>query len=254
MVKQTLISVITPVYNAEEYLNQTVQSVIAQTYVHWELLLVIDAKSSDRSLALARDWALRDQRIKLIESPNNLGVANNRNHGIAQASGEYIAFLDSDDVWLPKKLETQLLFMQQHQSLFAFHTYQQITANGIELPVIRRSPTLIRYTDLLKENVIGCLTVMIESNLLKQHAFRSDVPHEDFILWLEILKTIPMAHGIDQNLARYRVLAQSRSADKRRSALDRWHLYRNVLKLPLVKALFYFANYAFHALRVRLRG
>ncbi|MEY4616747.1 MAG: hypothetical protein RJB66_1707 [Pseudomonadota bacterium] len=250
--QQPLISVITPVYNAQDFLSATIESVLAQTYSHWELLLMMDAKSSDRSLLIAREWAARDQRIKVLESPEHQGVANNRNQGIAKASGAYMAFLDSDDLWRPEKLKKQLQFMQINQSTFSCHSYQQMSAAGQELQVIRRVPSQICYDDLLKENVIGCLTVMVESALLKRHPFKKDIPHEDFILWLDLLKEVPVAHGLDENLAQYRVLPQSRSGDKKRSALDRWHLYRHVLKLPLAKSLYCFAWYAFKALRVRL--
>lgn len=246
-----LISVITPVYNAQDFLSATIEAVVAQTYSHWELLLMMDAKNSDRSLLIAREWASRDPRIKVLESPEHQGVANNRNQGIMKASGRYIAFLDSDDVWRPEKLQKQLLFMQKAQSLFSCHSYQQMSATGQELPVVRRVPSQIGYDDLLKENVIGCLTVMVESSLLKRHQFKKGIPHEDFILWLELLKEVPVAHGLDENLAQYRVLPHSRSGDKKRSALDRWHLYRHVLKLPLAKSLYCFAWYAVRAVRVR---
>lgn len=247
----TLISIITPVYNAERYLDETIRSVIAQSYPHWELLLVVDSKSSDNSLKQAKTWAARESRIKVLEGPGNLGVANNRNRGIKQARGEYIAFLDADDLWQSDKLKQQLDFMRSNDCLFSCHSYQQMTVDSEPLPILREPPPAITYSDLLKENTIGCLTVMIKSSLLKDFSFRSDVPHEDFVLWLEILKQIPHVHGLQENLALYRVLPNSRSGDKKRAAKDRWHLYRKVIKLSLVASCYYFACYVWRALKVR---
>lgn len=245
------VSIICPVYNAERYLNETVASVVAQTYSQWELLLVIDNKSSDRSLELGKDWASKDPRIKVIESAENRGVANNRNHGIRIANGDYIAFIDSDDLWLPEKLERQLDFMVKDQIEFSCHDYQQMAADGSLLPIKRQCAPRTTYKDLLKNNVIGCLTVMIRTPLIKQFSFKEQTPHEDFVLWLEILRKIPEVRGLNLSLARYRVLPNSRSGDKKRAAFDRWYLYRKILGLSLLESIYYFTCYAVTAIWVR---
>lgn len=249
---QPLVSVVCPVYNAEEYLGQTIRSVLEQTYSRWELLLVIDQKSSDRSLELARTYQKMDDRIHVLENTSNLGVANNRNNGIRKASGDFVAFLDADDLWLPQKLERQVRFMLKNNYEFSCHSYEQIDPKGNPTAIIRHCPTQISYSDLLKFNRIGCLTVMIKAPLIKQFLFLDKLPHEDFLLWLEILKKIPAAHGLDESLALYRVLPNSRSSDKKRAARDRWFLYRNILKLNLISSIYYFAHYAFHSLKVRM--
>lgn len=251
MLRQPLVSIICPVYNAERYLEETVRSVIRQSYSQWELLLMIDAKSADASLEMARSWAISDSRIVVVESAEHLGVANNRNHGIAIAKGEFIAFLDSDDLWLPMKLERQMNFMVSKGIAFTCHSYSQINPEGQALGVIRHVPAVITYKDLLKSNVIGCLTVIIRTDLLKQFSFRTDQPHEDFILWLEILKHVPHACGIDENLALYRVLPFSRSGNKKRAAMERWSIYRSVLKLNPFIASYYFCWYALLAILQR---
>lgn len=248
----SLVSIICPVYNTENYLNETIVSVMNQTYIYWELLLVIDAKSTDGSLAIAKNWSVKDSRIKIIESPINLGVSNNRNHGIQLCSGEWIAFLDSDDLWLPLKLQRQLEFIKANPTHFCCHTYGQIAPDGTPLSVIRQCSPLITYHDLLKSNSIGCLTVMIRADKLKKFSFNTTLPHEDFILWLELLKEIGPAHGLDENLALYRVLPNSRSGNKKRAALDRWMIYRNVLNLNLFSSAYYFSIYAMRAMRQRL--
>lgn len=246
-----LVSIITPVYNADRFVEQTIRSVLGQSYDNWELLLLIDAKSRDASLDICLEWAKKDHRITVDSSPENLGVAANRNRGIEIAKGEFIAFLDSDDVWHPNKLKKQIAFMLVRKSDFSCHTYTQMSEMGDILPVVRECPTKITYSDLLKTNSIGCLSVLVRSQTLKQFKFRTNEPHEDFILWLEILKIIPIVHGLNENLAFYRVLPSSRSGNKKQAAKDRWHIYRNVLKLSFANSLYYFVNYVVHALLQR---
>lgn len=248
------VSIICPVYNVEKYLDATISSVLAQTYSHWELLLIIDANSSDQSLSLAHKWAQQDSRILVLQSPAYMGVANNRNQGILKATGDYIAFLDSDDLWLPQKLEKQILFMTTHTLEFSYHSYQQIDPSGQLLPLIRQAPKYINYNSLLKTNAIGCLTVMVRSSLIKRHAFNPNVPHEDFLLWLELLKQIPQAQGLSEVLAHYRVLPQSRSSNKKHAAQDRWTIYRNILRLNIWVSLYYFMHYSLTALGQRLKA
>lgn len=259
-----LVSIICPVYNAEIYLPKTIDSVLAQTYIHWELLLVVDIKSHDQSLMIAQKYAQNDSRIKIIHSPNNKGVALNRNEGLQCAKGDFISFLDSDDLWLPQKLTKQVEFMIDKKLDFTFHSYQQIDPSGNLLPVIRWAPNSVSYTDLLKSNSIGCLTVMIRSSLAKQFQFKPHLPHEDFIYWLQILKTTQSvenenshssikAYGLSELLALYRVLPQSRSGNKKQAALDRWFLYRKELNLNLFYSFYYFTCYAVLAIFYRLK-
>jgi len=248
------VSIICPVYNAELYLGETISSVLSQTYPHWELLIVIDAKSTDQSLSLAKEWSSKDSRILILESIANLGVANNRNYGIQKAKGDFIAFLDADDLWFPQKLEKQILFMTSKSIDFSFHAYQQINKSGQQLPLLRHVPDQITYTDLLKTNAIGCLTVMVRSSLLKQFSFKPHLPHEDFLLWLELLKHIPCAYGLNDVLAFYRIVPSSRSSNKKLAALDRWSIYRKVLGLNVLKSIYYFSFYSFIAIFQRLKA
>ncbi len=252
MHKDALVSIICPVYNAERFVDETIRSVLNQTYSNWELLLIVDAKSSDQALFICKNWQLRDPRIQVLEGPTNLGVANNRNNGIQAAKGEFIAFLDSDDVWLPEKLERQTSFMLKNRVEFSCHTYGQMAPDSSPLPLIRHCPPEITYVDLLKSNVIGCLTVMVRTSVIKQFSFNPLLPHEDFVLWLEILRKIPKAYGLDEKMALYRVLPQSRSGNKKQAALDRWNLYRQVLKLSFLETLYYFVSYAFKAVIQRV--
>ena len=248
------VSIICPVYNTELYLEETIASVMQQSHIHWELLLVIDAKSSDQSLKLAQKWAYQEPRIRCLQSESNLGVAHNRNFGIQQAKGEFIAFLDSDDLWHPQKLEKQILFMKSQTLDFSYHSYQQMSEKGQILPLIRKAPPQVTYSDLLKTNSLGCLTIMIRTAVLKQYSFQPHLPHEDFLLWLEILKQIPKAHGLNEILAYYRVLPHSRSGDKKRAARDRWNIYRKVLGFSFFQSLYYFSFYSIIAITQRLKA
>ncbi len=247
------VSIVCPIYNAEKYLEETVHSVRGQTYPHWELLLVLDAQSTDQSQAIAQKWSQKDNRIHLLESEAHRGVAHNRNHGIQKATGDFIAFLDADDLWLPQKLEKQISFMIAHTIDFSYHSYQQMSSSGELLPLVRKAPPTVSYISLLKTNSIGCLTVMIRAEKAKRHSFRPHMPHEDFLFWLEILKEIPQAEGLDEVLAHYRIVPQSRSSNKKRAAYDRWLLYRKILKINLIKSIYYFAFYSLTAILQRLK-
>lgn len=247
-----VISVIVPVYNASPFLEATVKSVQAQTYPNWEVLLVIDQKSKDTSAEIARNLASGDSRIQVLTDPSCLGVAANRNFGLQQAKGKYVAFLDADDLWLPEKLERQLNFARQEASPFVFHAYEKMDENGQSLHSEVRAIASLTYLQLLADNSIGCSTVLIEKEWLGEKRFSAG-GHEDFCLWLDLLRhsKVP-ARGLNLVLGRYRIVSGSRSYNKVRAALWRWKILRNREKLNLSRALFYFSAYAFRAFGKRL--
>lgn len=241
----TLISVIIPVYNAERFVEATLRSLCHQTHRDFEALLVIDNKSTDESEKICRNFAQEDPRFRVLKVPmdHGGGVSVNRNVGLSAAHGEYVCFLDSDDLWLPQKLEKQLNFMLAKKSDFSCTAYTKIAEDGRELkkevhPLVNAS-----YDDVLKDNRIGCLTVMMKSDLAKHLRFHN-VMHEDMVFWLEALKKTPVCHGLDMFLAQYRVVKGSRSNNKWIALKGRWNLLTRVEKLPLHKSVFYFAHYA----------
>lgn len=243
-----LVSVIMPAYNCQAFLKDSVSSVIAQSYPGWELLIVNDA-SKDDSLAVARELAASDARIRVIDLEKNGGVANARNVGLKAARGRYVAFLDSDDLWLPDKLKTQLEFMQQSGAAFTFAQYRRFSPAGAlskPIPV----PSVVNYKQLLRGNVIGCLTVVIDRTKIPDPSM-PPIKHEDYVTWLRILRDGNIAHGISQDLARYRVASGSVSADKKRAAGWTWNIYRNIEGLSLVRSSWCFLNYFLHAIYVR---
>ena len=201
-INSDIVSIITPVYNAESFLEDTVNSVLKQTYQDWEMILIDDC-STDKSREIMEKLALMDDRIVPIYSEVNEGVANSRNKGIEKAKGRYIAFLDSDDLWKPNKLEEQVKFMKSKDIAFSFTGYEFINEDGERLGKIISIPSKVTYNELLKYNCIGCLTVMID----KKKVDKIEMPklkHEDFITWLSILKKDIDAYGINENLASYR--------------------------------------------------
>ena len=240
-----LVSIIMPVYNGEDYLPDAVESILKQTYPHWELLLIDDG-STDQSQALARAYGERDKRISCISLPQNGGVARARNAGIKQARGRFIAFCDSDDSWLPEKLEKQIVYMKGHEAAISCTSYcryskesEKATRAHLVTP-----PLEVDYSRLLEGNSLGCLTVMIDTHYIAKSkiAFRQ-IHHEDYALWLDLLRQGWKAYGLQEDLASYHVHKQSLSANKWKSLLWTWQIYRHEEGLPLGKALTCFGHY-----------
>lgn len=246
--KANLVSVIMPAHNSQAVLGESVQSVLAQTYSDWELLIVDDA-STDDTLESARAYARSDPRIRIVPLARNVGVAAARNRGIEAAQGQYIAFLDSDDLWLADKLKIQIGFMKTLDAAFSFAEYRRFNAAGkLSRPV--RVPTRVGYEQLLRGNVIGCLTVAIDRYKIPEISMPS-VKHEDYVTWLGILKHDNVAWGIHEDLARYRLTSTSVSADKKRAAGWTWNIYRRIENLSFIKSVWCFVNYFLRAIYLR---
>jgi len=237
-----LVSIITPVYNAEKYLKDTIESVINQDYDNWELIIVDDCSKDGSRLIIERYMEL-DKRIKLISLEKNKGVAFARNTGIKAAKGRYVAFLDSDDLWLPQKLEKQISFMLEKNAYISFTAYELINESGKRLNKIINVPALVDYRRLLKENIMGCFTVIIDMEKINNIEMPI-VKHEDYATWLRILKDNVKAYGLNEVLGYYRKVNNSISANKYKSAKWVWNIYRNVEKLSYFQCSYYFLNYA----------
>ncbi len=241
--QQAKVSIITPAFNAAAYIGQTIESVVAQTFSDWEMI-VVDDGSSDDTLAIVRDWQARDGRIKLLINETNLGPGPSRNRAIDAAQGRFIAFLDSDDLWLPEKLQTQVDTMTRTGAYFTFTSYEVIGHDGHGLGKTVHAPAQISYRGLLKDTVIGCLTVMIDRNRVEKLAMPNIPSRQPLVLWLRLLREVGPAVGIDQILAKYRARAGSISSNKRSAAKNVWRVYREYERLGLVASLWYFINYA----------
>ena len=240
-----LVSVITPSYNSSSFIKETIESVQAQSYSNWEMIIV-DDHSKDDSVHLISEYIEKDQRIKLIPLTNNGGAARARNVAIKEANGDYFSFLDSDDLWLPTKLEEQVAFMQKGNLAFSFTSYSLIDDQGNHLDIEVKAPKKIDYKDLIGNTTIGCLTVMLDRNQIKQIEMPVIQP-EDTALWLLLLRQGYSAYGLQKVLSRYRIVSNSTSRNKLNASYRYWKLLRSQEKLNFVKANFYFIKYAYHA-------
>ena len=234
------ISVVVPVFNVELYLRQCLDSIINQSYSNLEIILVDDG-SEDQSLKICEDFASKDSRIKVIHQ-KNAGVSVARNKGIEAATGEYITFLDSDDTWNSHKLEKQVEFMLTNDYAFTYTAYHKVNEKSEYLSLVK-IPVKTSYNDLLKTCVIGCLTAMYDAEKLGKITFPLIRKRQDFALWLKILKKVPFAYGLDEDLASYNIRNDSISANKLKAAQYNWHLYRKIEKLSLIQSLYYFSHY-----------
>ena len=245
------ISVITPVHNSSDYIADTINSVINQTYQNWEMILVDDF-SADNSVEIIQAYQEKSNKIKLIQSDTNVGAAEARNIALRQAKGDYIAFLDSDDMWLPNKLERQTQFMKSNNYAFSFTAYQRVNQNNTKTINRIGVPKFIGYNGFLRNTIIGTLTVMIDKRQTGYFEMPNIRSSHDMVLWCEILKRGFKAYGINEVLAYYRIVGDSNTAKKWKAAKDVWRVYRDIEKLSWVKSAFNFSLYAFNALKKRI--
>ena len=246
-----LVSIITPSYNSKRFIKETVDSVVAQTYQNWEMIIVDDC-SKDDSVEYIENLIQNDLRIKLIALEKNVGAAEARNKALEVAQGRYIAFLDSDDIWLSHKLDTQLKFMQKKNYAFTFSSYIPFSENGEEEYKIINAPKELDYSKYCKNTIIGCLTVIIDKEKVGDFRMPNIKSSHDMALWLLILKRGFKAYGLDETLARYRLVATSNTAKKYKAIFDVWKVYRNIEKLNVLKSSWYFVNYLFNAIKKRV--
>ncbi|MCS5420420.1 MULTISPECIES: glycosyltransferase family 2 protein [Psychrilyobacter] len=243
---EELVSIITPLYNAEKYIEATINSVQGQTYKNWEMIIVDDC-SKDNSYNLVVKLAEQEKRIKLIENKANSGVTKTRNKGIELAKGKYIAFLDADDLWKKEKLEKQISFMKKNKVLISYTGYEKINENGTIRGEIK-VPKNVTYHESLKGNIMGCLTVIYNCEKLGKKYFKELKMSEDHVLWLEILKDTD-SYGVEESLAQYRVLGNSRSSSKIDAIKFQWEINRKIEKLTRIESVYYFINYLWYGYR-----
>jgi len=242
-----MVSIIIPAYNNEVYLGQAAASVLNQTYQDFEII-IIDDKSTDDTLACALGLAKQDSRIKVLANPQNLGVVKTRNNGFAAATGEYVAFLDSDDIWQSDKLEKQLDLMNRMSLDLCYTAYSFIDAAGNKFGKTYHVPENTSFSKMLRENVIGCSTVVLRKSLTDNVKMRDGYAHEDYVMWLELLRDGAVAGGINEPLVLYRKTEQGRSFNKLNAAKGRFHIYHEFLGLNPLKSLFFFTIYAINGI------
>jgi teichuronic acid biosynthesis glycosyltransferase TuaG len=247
----SLVSIITPSYNSSKFIKDCIASVFSQTYKNWEMIIVDDC-SKDNSKEIISELSTKDKRIKPIFLEKNVGAAEARNAAIRQSKGKYVAFLDSDDLWNPKKLEKQLSFMYENEIAFSYTNYQFMSENGADLSNIILAPEKMTYDSYLKNTIIGCLTVIIDREKSGEFEMPNIRSSHDMALWLLIMKRGFSAYGLDENLARYRIVSTSNTASKWHAVNDVWKVYRQVEKLSFIYSAWCFVWYAFNALKKRI--
>ena len=246
------VSVIMPCHNGEKYLRQAVDSVLAQTYVDWELLIIDDA-STDESVVIAEEYCAKESRVRLLHTGRSTGKpATPRNVGIETAAGRFIAFLDCDDQWAPAKLEHQLPLFQQENCAAVFSFYKKMDAEGNVRPGVVTAPAAVDFNQLLDGNCIGNLTGIYDTAKTGK-MFQKEVNHEDYLMWLQVLKKGFIARNTGTVEAYYRESGTSVSGSKLKALGWTWAIYRKELGLPLLVSVGHFIKYAFKALGKRLK-
>jgi len=232
------VSIITPSYKSKKFIKQTIESVLAQTYQNWEMIIV-DDMSPDNSNEIIENYIKKDNRIKLIKLNKNSGPAVARNKAIKESKGRYIAFLDADDQWFPQKLEKQITFMKVNNYAFTYTFYSQINEEGEIQGNPIHPPLKLSYTDMLKMNRIGCLTAIYDSKFLGKVYMPFIQKRQDYGLWLKILKQEKYAYCLAENLALYRIHSNSISRNKIELIKYHYTLFRKHEKLSVYKSIYY---------------
>ena len=253
-----LVSIIVPVCNAEKFIAETIGYVQGQTYAKWELLLVDDC-SSDRSREIIDQKSCEDQRIRLIAQDRNGGAAKARNRGIQEACGQYICFLDADDIWMPDKLACEVEFITKLQQTtdpdagFVFMGYEFADASGEGLGKVVHVPQCITYRQALKNTTIFTSTVMVDRDKISDEDICMPcIASEDTATWWQILRKYGNGYGLDRNLVRYRRSTDTLSSNKLIAIRRIWNLYRRQEQLPVIRSAYYMCFWAFRAVLRRI--
>ncbi|AUC82936.1 glycosyltransferase family 2 protein [Lacinutrix sp. Bg11-31] len=235
---KALVSIITPLYNAEAFISETIRSILNQTYTNWELLLIDDC-STDNTISIINDFIFENQNITVVKNETNQGTAISRNKGIMAAKGDYIAFLDADDLWKPQKLEKQIAFMENENCDVCFSSYEQIDENGKPLNKLVNALPSLTYKKYLKSNYIGNLTGVYNAKTLGKITSPNLRKRQDWLLWLSAIKTSGKpARSVQESLAFYRVRNNSISSNKIELLKHNYWVYKKGLGFSAVKSMY----------------
>ena len=251
MTDQPVVSIIMPSYNAEQYIAESIQSVIAQTFPDWELVIT-DDRSSDNTVTIIQSFSEQDPRICFQVAETHSGIAGTRNLCIARARGRFVSFLDNDDLWVPEKLEKQLRFMKEHDCSFSYSAYELMKEDGTPKGKVIKTAGVIDYNKYLRNTIIGSGTIMLDTIKTGPLTMPDNATSDDMALWCRILKAGHKAYPINEVLMKYRVRSNSASANKWKAAKDVWLVYRKQEHLSFFKAVACFIGYAFNAVVKRI--
>ena len=247
-----LVSIITPTYNAEKFVAQTIESVLRQPHQNWELVIVDDC-SSDTTFDILQVFANQDSRIKIFQLERNSGPGVARNFAIQQAQGNYIAFLDADDLWKPQKLAKQLQFMEEENLPMTFSFYEKMDEEGNSLHKQITAPLEVSYNQLFYCNWIGNLTGIYSVDFFGKIPISSIKKRQDWILWLTLVQKIKTVKPVPESLAFYRVRKNSVSSSKVKLIQYNYAIYRNFHGNNLLKAAFNTSLFLVHQLLIKPR-
>ncbi|WP_298222203.1 glycosyltransferase family 2 protein [Flavobacterium sp.] len=222
---ETLVSIITPTYNSEKFIAETITSAQNQTYSNWEMIIVDDC-STDQTEPIVLQFAASDNRIKFYKLHKNAGAGVARNQAVSMAAGTYIAFLDSDDLWKPEKLQKQIDFLQTQNQSFTFSFYDCIDEVGQPLNKRVEAPLKLKYWQLFFCNFVGNLTGIYDTREFGKIPISSLRKRQDWMVWLTILRKVKTAQTIPESLAYYRVRQDSISSSKIKLLQHNYNVYR----------------------------
>lgn len=245
--KQDLVSIITPMYKGAAFVGETIESVLAQNYQNWEMIIVDDCSPDGGAGIKEVNKYTSDKRIKLIESKENRGSSGARNIALKQASGRYIAFLDSDDIWHPYFLDKQIAFMQENDAPLVFSSYRRIdetTKEELLSPFI--VPKKVNYKSLLKTCPIFPSTAIYDTKKVSKIYFNEQLGsmRDDYVYWLTMFKTIENGYGNPEVLVDYRLRKSSVTGNKKKVIKPQWNVLRKVEKVGLIRSAYYLSCWA----------
>lgn len=241
---KALVSIITPAYNSAKFIAETIQSVQNQTYENWEMLIVDDG-STDKTEAIVQSFLDKDKRIKFYKLALNSGPAVARNIAIEKASGDFMTFIDADDIWFPTFIENSIKTIQETKIPFVFSSYKRSNEHMEFVYSDFIVPQKVSYSDILKSNSISCLTAFVNVKTLGKKYMPLIRKRQDMGLWLNYLKVIPFAYGIQETQAIYRIRQNSLSRKKSDLIKYQWQFYREVEKLHIFQASYYMMHWMY---------
>ena len=242
---QEKVSVVTPTWNSEKYIRETIRSVQEQTFQNWEMVIVDDC-STDHTVKIVEEIAAQDSRIRILRQEVNQGAGAARTRSMQNATGRYIAYLDADDIWKPDKLEKQVAFMKEKDCGFSCTSYEVINDQGMPLNKYVHMLPKVDYVGFLTNNLLQTVGIMVDTQKVdKKHLVMPDMRRrQDAATWLQILKAGHVCYGMEEILAEYRRAENSLSSNKLKAVKGVWSLYRDVEKLSLPFSCYCFVRYA----------
>ena len=248
--ENSLVSIITPSFNSEKFIADTIRSVQNQTHLNWEMIIVDDC-STDKTLSIIQDFIANDNRIHFFRLDKNSGAGIARETALSKAQGNYIAFLDADDLWKPSKLEKQLQFLKDNSAPFTFSFYDCMDEEGNSLNKRVEAPRNLSYRQLFFCNYVGNLTGIYDRNYFGKIAISSTRKRQDWMMWLTILKKIKKVKPVPESLAIYRIRDNSLSASKIDLLKHNFAVYRSFHGYNYVSSMVIMIGFLFTQLIIK---